>query len=188
MSLKQTIDVLNRMEKAGVIGRYCISGAVAAFYHVEASATEDLDILVSFEDAGSKTGLLSLAPIVKYLNELGYAQFQKEGILIEGWPVQFLPVADPLDAEALATALEVSVSLEGGDVQTRLLRPEHIVAVALRTGRPKDRVRALQFLEYDAVEIDALCPVLGRHRLLQALADLCGAVGLSNPCMLERNV
>jgi predicted nucleotidyltransferase len=108
MSLKQTIDVLNRMEKAGVIGRYCISGAVAAFYYVEASATEDLDILVSFEDAGSKSGLLS-------------------------------------------------------------------------------RVRALQFLENDAVELDALCPVLGRYRLLQALADLCAAVGLPNPCMLERN-
>ena len=146
MGLKQTIDVLNRMEAAGVIGRYCISGAVAAFYYVEASATEDLDILVSFEDIEAKTGLLSLTPIVTYLNELGYSQFLKEGILIEGWPVQFLPVTDRLDAEALASALEVSVSLEGGDAQTRLLRPEHVVAVALRTGRPKDRVRVLQFL------------------------------------------
>ena len=50
MGMKQTIEVLNRMEADGVIGRYCIAGAVAALNYVEVSATEDLDILVSFEE------------------------------------------------------------------------------------------------------------------------------------------
>lgn len=40
MAMKQTIDVLNRMKADGVIGRYCISGAVAALNYVEAGATD----------------------------------------------------------------------------------------------------------------------------------------------------
>src|SRR5262245_46588397 len=112
MSLKQTIEVLNRMEADGVIGRYCISGAVASFYYVEATATDHLDILVSFEETKAASGLLTLTPILTYLNALGYSQFEEEGILIEGWPVQFLPVTDHLDAEALASARMDTVKLE----------------------------------------------------------------------------
>jgi hypothetical protein len=185
MGMKQTIEVLNRMEGDGVIGRYCISGAVAALNYVEVSATEDLDILVSFEEMEHQSGLLTLGPIVNYLRGLGYSEVHKEGILIEGWPVRFLPVANPLDKEALESALEVTVRLEGGDVRTRLLRPEYVVANALRTGRPKDRFRILQFLEGEAVEAGALCLVLERHGLSRALAEFCRSVGLANPCVVE---
>jgi hypothetical protein len=185
MALKQTIEVLNRMEADGVIGRYCISGAVASFYYVEATATDDLDILVSFEEPKAGPGLVTLVPIVKYLNGLGYSQFEKEGIVIEGWPVQFLPVTDDLDAEALASARTDTVKLDGGDIQTRFLRPEHIVAIALRTGRPKDRQRVLQFLEAGAVEADALCSLLPRHGLSQSLAEFCRSFGFVNPCGLQ---
>lgn len=185
MGMKQTIEVLNRMEADNVIGRYCIAGAFAAFYYVEASATEDLDILVSFEETGNQSGLVTLGPILSYLGRLGYSEFHKEGLLIEGWPVQLLPVANGLDAEALASAREVSFHLDGADVETRLLQPEHIVANALRIGRPKDRLRILQFLEGEAVEAGALCPVLERHGLIQALAEFCRSAGLRNPCMVD---
>ena len=36
------------MEADGVIGRYAIAGAVAAYNYIEPTLTEDLDILVSF--------------------------------------------------------------------------------------------------------------------------------------------
>ena len=187
MGMKQTIEVLNRMEADGVIGRYCIAGAVAALNYVEASATEDLDILVSFEELQGqpKSGLLTLQPIVSYLAGLGYAEFRKEGLVIEGWPVQFLPVANDLDKEALQSAKEVTIDLHDGDVMTRLLRAEHVVANALKTGRPKDRVRILQFLEAGAVETDELCTVLRRHALLSALAEFCLSAGIANPCMVK---
>jgi hypothetical protein len=81
------------MEADGVVGRYAIGGAVAAFNYIEVSFTEDLDILVSFEDQvqAKATGLATLGPILKYLAEKGFTEFRKEGVVVSGWPVQFLP-------------------------------------------------------------------------------------------------
>lgn len=107
MGMKETIAVINQMEADGVVGRYAIGGAVAAFNYIEVSFTEDLDILVSFEDQAQAkaTGLVTLGPILKYLAEKGFAEFRKEGVVVSGWPVQFLPVAKPLDEEGLREAI-----------------------------------------------------------------------------------
>src|SRR5258708_10911416 len=120
---------INRREADGFIGRYAIEGAFAASYYVEPALTEDLDILVSFETASdqTKSGIIVLDPLFSYLGKKGYEEFRKEGIVIEDWPVQFTPVANDLDAEALAAAQEVSIDELGGSVRTRDLRPEHIV-------------------------------------------------------------
>jgi hypothetical protein len=48
MGMKQTLEVINRMEADGIVGRYAISGAVAAYNYVEPAVTADLDILISF--------------------------------------------------------------------------------------------------------------------------------------------
>src|SRR5436853_2816760 len=104
MGVKQTLDVINRMEADGIIGRYAIAGAVAAYNYSEPAVTSDLDILVAFEtpvNLQRQPILISLEPIYSYLRSKGYDQHQMEGIVIEGWPVQFLPVASPLDVEAL---------------------------------------------------------------------------------------
>jgi hypothetical protein len=39
MGMKQTLDVINRMESDGVIGRYTIAGVVAAYNYVEPTVT-----------------------------------------------------------------------------------------------------------------------------------------------------
>jgi hypothetical protein len=65
---------------------------VAALNYIEPTVTEDLDILVSF-DRERKSGLVTLGPIVGYLAEAGYQEWRNEGVLVGGWPVQFLPVA-----------------------------------------------------------------------------------------------
>ena len=97
----------------------------------------------------------------------GYSEFRNEGLVIAGWPVQFLPVASDLDAEARARAEEVEIGIDPSErsVATRVLRPEHIVATALRIDRPRDRIRIIQFLEEQAVDVDALCGVVERHAL-----------------------
>ena len=71
--MKETIAIINRMAADGAVGRYAISGAVAAFNYIEVSFTEDLDILVSFEDQAQAqtTGLVTLGPIFKYLADKG---------------------------------------------------------------------------------------------------------------------
>jgi hypothetical protein len=47
-----------------------------------------------------------------------------------------------------------------------VLGAEHLVAIALQTGRAKDYARIVQFLEQDAVDADKLNRILVRHRLV----------------------
>lgn len=187
MGMKQTFEIINDMEAAGVIGRYAISGAVAAYNYIEPAVTDDLDILVSFDDrAGSRPGLISLEPVLTYLRGKGYSEFRHGGLVIEDWPVQFLPVSNDLDAEALEKAEDVELALQDGkSITVRILRPEHLVAIGLRTGRPKDLIRVTQFLEHKAVEIGALCDILDRHGLRLAWASFCGRTGISDPCVVS---
>jgi len=177
-----TVRVLNRLRAEGVIGPYAIAGAVAAFRHVEATLTEDLDLLVSLQAAGG-SGLVSIAPILDRLRELGYAEFRMEGVVIEGWPVQFLPVASALDAEAVEQAedVEIPTSLEGISEPTRALRAEHVVAKAVELGRSKDFIRIHQYLEENAVDIDALRAVLERHGLKDKWRSFCMRTGVTDP-------
>lgn len=55
---------------------------------------------------------------------MGYAERTDVGIRVEGWPVQFLPVASALDEAALAEAIELDI---GGEppLTIRVLSPEH---------------------------------------------------------------
>jgi hypothetical protein len=177
-----TIAVLNRLEAEGVIGRYAITGAVAAYRHISAALTEVLDLLVSIPSA-SPSGLLAVAPIFARLRQLGYADFSHEGIIIEGWPVQFLPVASDLDAEALERAepVDIPAGTEGVTVQARSLRPEHLVATALKVGRPKDLLRIQQFLEERTVDLVALQDVLRRYGLIKTWRSVCRRLGVDDP-------
>lgn len=182
MRMKATLEVLNGMVDDGVVPLYAIGGAVGAYNYVEATVTEDLDILVSFDATHeSRSGLVTLMPILAYLAERGYRDFHKEGVIVEGWPVQFLPVASDLDAEALREAREISLDGEDGSVDTRILKAEHLVATALKVGRPKDRVRIIQFIEEKAVDPDELKSVLERHDLLEAWRAMCDSTGIESP-------
>jgi hypothetical protein len=190
MGMQRTLDVINQMEADGIIGRYAIAGAVAAYNYIEPAVTADLDILVTFKNATSEQtrALISLDPIYSYLKSKGYDEHRKEGVVIEGWPVQFLPVANPLDEEALTQAEDVQLDVNRGEipVKTRVLRPEHLVANALRVGRPQDLIRIAQFLQEDAVNISTLCTLLDRHGLKDLWRLFCRQTGISDPCSLDR--
>jgi hypothetical protein len=186
MGMKQTLDVINGMEADGIIDRYAIAGAVAAYNYIEPAVTEDLDLLVSFDRVPetAQTGLVTLTPIFSYLKGKGHMEHEGEGIVIGGWPVQFLPVADSLDSEALAQAHELELRIADALVKTRVLRPEHLVAIALRVGRPKDLIRITQFLDDSAVDPRALTGVLIRHRLTESWRAFCARTGIADPCAL----
>jgi hypothetical protein len=130
---------------------------------------------------------VTLGPVLSYLKGKGYSEFQREAVVIEGWAVQFIPVANDLDAEALANAesVDLEVNPAEGSVETRVLRPEHIVATALRVNRAKDRNRIIQFLDDEAVDIRTLCDVLGRHGLTDAWRAFCRRTGIANPCEVK---
>jgi hypothetical protein len=154
---KQTFAVLNQMVADGVIENYAVAGAVGAMFYVEPFSTEDLDVFVlTPEDQ-----VVLKIPGLDYLKARGYTEWRKEGIVIEGWPVQFMPVANPLEGEAYLNAQERDVD----GLRVRVVLPEHLVAIMLKVGRLKDLARVEMFLSQQEVDIDALEDVTRRHEL-----------------------
>jgi len=167
--VEKTLEIVNRMEADGVIGRYAIGGAVAAIFYVEPFTTFDLDI---FFAAGVSGGMVTLTPVYEYLRAAGY-EAEGEAVDIEGWPVQFLPTYNPLVAEAVEQAVEI----EFKSTPTRVLSAEHLLAVMLQTGRAKDYARAAKFLEEGVVDVERLTEILARHGLSDKWREFTGDSG-----------
>jgi len=159
MAIKEAIQIINRMEADGVIERYAIGGAVGATFYLEPVATLDVDVFIEFR-AEPGSHLVSLEPIFTYLRDRG-CTMEGGHIVIAGWPVQFLPANSNLLQEALVAAVEKSV--EG--TSARVFTAEHIAAIALQTGRAKDKARVLQFIEANAVDLGRVREILTRHGL-----------------------
>ena len=157
--MKAAIEAINRMQADGIIDKYAIGGAVGATFYLEPAATLDVDVFVILPTAPGGL-LLSLSPIYDYWKARG-GTVEDEYIVISGWPVQFLPANNELELEALAEAVPTTVE----DVGTWVLTAEHLAAIALRTGRPKDHNRILQFIGEGAVDRKRLQTIVERHHL-----------------------
>jgi len=180
MAIQDTVRVLNRMVAETVIDGYALAGAVAAYNYIEPTVTDDLDVLVAF--GPSPAGLLvTLEPIIAWLRSAGHREFHHEGIIIEGWTVQFLPVAGPLDAEALEQAITIELDRGGQAAPARIVRAEHLVAKALEVGRPKDFTRVAQFLDEGAVDMARLNGVLERFGLVERWNAFRRRAGIPDP-------
>jgi len=155
--MRKALEALNSLEREGVLGRYAVGGAMAATFYIEPVLTFDLDVFVALP---FKEGLLTLAPLYDALRDRGY-QEAGECVDIEGVPVQFLPVYNPLLEEALAEAVDVLYEA----TPTRVLRAEHLVAICVQTGREKDRERVRLFRAEADLDMDRLLGILGRHNL-----------------------
>ncbi len=141
MKVEEVFRTINQMKADHVIERYAVGGAVAATFYLEPVSTLDVDIFIELHTAPGSL-LVSLDPIFSYLRDRGFTM-EGEHIVISGWPVQFVPATSPLTEEALDQATEVDV--EGSAVS--VFSAEHLAAIALQTGRAKDKARLLQFLE-----------------------------------------
>jgi hypothetical protein len=120
--MEKTLQVLNDLERAGVVRRYAIGGAMGATFYVEPVLTFDLDVFVVLPQTSG--GLLTLAPLYEALRVRGYRE-EKECVNIEGVPVQFLPAYNALLEEALEEARETRYEA----TTTRVLRAEHLLAL-----------------------------------------------------------
>jgi hypothetical protein len=156
--MERTLQVLNDLVRGGVLSRYAIGGAMGATFYVEPVLTFDLDIFVTLPKTVS--GLLTLEPLYEALRNRGYIE-EGECVSIEGIPVQFLPAHNELLVEAVAEAREFLYE----QTPTRVLRAEHLVAIALQTGRDKDRDRVRLLREQAELDKDYLANVLRRYRL-----------------------
>jgi hypothetical protein len=158
--MEQALNVLNALEREGILGRYAIAGAMGATFYTEPVLTFDLDVIVVLPQTTS--GLLTLTPLYEALRTRGYME-EGECVDIEGVPVQFLPAYNALLEEALKEARDSLYQ----QTPTRVLRPEHLVAVAVQTGRDKDRLRVGLLRDQAAMDHSYLQKVLGRHGLLE---------------------
>ena len=160
MNLRKTLAVVNQMHAAGLIGRFGIGGAVGATFYLEPVATLDVDVFVAIHPEPGQL-IATPKPIYDYLTSRGY-KTDGEYLIIEGWPVQFLPPTGPLVEEAIAESRETDVEGE----RTFVFSAEHLVAIALQTGRAKDKLRILQFVEAGVLDQQRLQGILKRHSLL----------------------
>lgn len=156
--MKRTLEVLNELENQSVFSRYAIGGAMAATFYTEPVLTFDLDVFVVLSPEIGQ--LISLAPVYEALRACGYGE-EKEAVMIEGVPVQFLPAYNALVEEALGQAREIDYD----GVPARVVRAEHLIAVALQTGRSKDRARVAMLREQASLDLNLLADILKRHQL-----------------------
>lgn len=161
MDIKEVITVINQMQADGVVERYAVGGAVGATFYLEPVATLDVDIFVTFESA---PGSLIASPqrIYDYLTARG-GTIEREYIVVAGTPVQFLPPSSPLVEEALREAVDKDID----GLPVRVFTAEHLAAVALQTGRAKDKTRLVQFIEEGALDLHLFQQILARHQLVE---------------------
>ena len=134
--MRDTLQHLNRMRESGVIGDYAIGGAMAATFYIEPVSTFDLDVFVALPQTPDKK-------------------------IIKGVPVQFLPAYNPLVEEALGCAVETNY--EG--VEVPVFTAEHLVAIAVQTGRGKDKMRVQAFIDSGILNQTKLSDILRRYGL-----------------------
>lgn len=173
--MQAVCDILEQLLREGILKRYAIGGATAAGFHGEPLATRDVDVFV-FIDPPDGALLVTLDPLFKRLSELGFNEFEEEGLLVHGFPVQFLSAAPGLESEAVEQAMVV----EWEDHRLRVMRPEHLAAIALSVGRPKDRARLVYLAELPDFDISSLREILIRYQLLDRWHQWASALGLEN--------
>ena len=165
MSMKETFAVLNQMVADGAIENYAIAGAIGAIFYVEPFLTQDIDVLVVTPDAEYR--LVIELPGWEYLKTHGYSEIRKEGIVVEGWPVQFMPVSNPLEEDAYRTAQ--TLDYEG--IPVRVVLAEYLLAIMLNVGRLKDYARIEMFVKQDAVNYERFEEIITRHGLQEKWSE-----------------
>lgn len=155
--MEKTIKVINELRAKGLIRDYAIGGGIATIFYVEPILTYDLDI---FFIPSEEREVMTVSSIYKCLRRRGYKPY-KEHIIIEGVPVQFIPVYNELVKEAV----ENSVERKYEKTKTKILRAEYLIAIMVQTFRPKDRERIIKLLDEAKIGTAYLTRILQKHGL-----------------------
>ena len=169
--MEKTIHILNQMVADRVIADYAIGGAIAATFWAEPVATYDLDVFVVLPESEMRKAVLTLDKLYGYLKAKGY-RAHAEHVIIEGIPVQFLPVYNELIAEAVAESAKTRYGL----VEAKVVRLEYLLAIMASVGRLKDRARIAHVTETAKPNPKRLRAILGQYGLLKKWESLAGRI------------
>lgn len=158
--MKKTIQVINNLESEGAITGYAMGGATALLFYAEPALTFDIDIFVFLPAPQGAKELVDLGPLYKTLQSKGFLA-EKEHVMIEGIPVQFIPVYNELVKEAVKKAS--TKEYEG--VPVKVIKIEYLLAIMIDTNRPKDRERIGKILEEVSFDENGLKTILKRYSL-----------------------
>jgi hypothetical protein len=152
--------VVDQLQQERLLETYAIGGAIGALFYLEPTHTQDIDIFVHLEPRAGEV-LVSLDPLMDRLNQMGYVEWSGDNIVVEGWPVQFIPVFKPVEVEALKNATRRPY----GDARPFVMSREYLMAIALDLSRPKDKIRLEQFYRQRAFDPEVLATILRKHGL-----------------------
>lgn len=162
--MDKTLRVVNTLKKKKLIEDYAIAGGIAAMFYIEPILTYDLDIFVILTREKKKSKVIDLTPVYDYMKKRKY-KWKGEHIVIEGVPVQFIPV-DELEEKAVRNAKMITYK----GVRTRIVTPEYLVAILLRAGRKKDIIKVEKLLIQAKVRIAVVKKIVRAHGLQDRLA------------------
>jgi hypothetical protein len=134
----------------------------------------DVNVFVFLKNEGNSL-LVSLEPLFESLKTRGFDSFEEEALMIHGLPVQFLTVSGPLEEEAVSEAM--IAEWEGH--RMRVMRLEHLAAIALTVGRPKDRARVVYLTAVPGFDKTRFEGILSRHGLTDRWKQWSVALGIS---------
>jgi hypothetical protein len=172
-TMQAVCDVLERLITEGVIQNYALGGATAAGFHGEPLATRDIDVFVFFE-TGTNSPLVSLSPLFTCLKAWGFDKFEEEMLLIHDYPVQFLMASSRLETESMQNALV----MDWDQHRIRVMRAEHLAALALTVGRPKDRARVVYLVNLPQFDHAQFRNILHQHQLTEKWIQWAQALDL----------
>ncbi|MEK7449456.1 MAG: nucleotidyltransferase [Planctomycetota bacterium] len=155
--MEKTLKVIRGIKLAGVIKDYAIGGGIGTMFYTESFYTKDLDIFVYPKLI---SGLVRLDEIHHYLKSKGY-RWKGPYVIIEGVPVDFIPVYDELTQEAL----KKSVIRSFGNIKVKVFSPEYLIAIAIKTGREQDLLKVNRIIKETTVNRKLLSSILKKHHL-----------------------
>lgn len=163
--MEKTLRIINQLLEKDIIKRYAIGGGIACLFYVEPTMTYDLDVMVIL--SSEENPLTPLRPIYDWAKNENF-ELREEHIVIEGIPVQFLPVYNELIKEAVLNSVQVDFN----GVDTFIFKAEYLVAIMLDTYRPKDKIRIIQIIEEVKLDRNLLDIITKKYNLAEKLKKL----------------
>jgi hypothetical protein len=163
LATTKAFKVVNQLRNEGIFSKYAVGGAVGAVFYIEPTQTQDIDIFIHLE-AKPGSVLVTTKPITDRLQQLGYTLWKEERLIVENWPIQFLPAGKPIEREAIENAVEKPLA---DGVTAFVPPPEYLMLMAIDLRRPKDIMLLYQFHSEQVYDPEKLAILLKKHGLTE---------------------